>query len=101
MSYDRLAVHHLSDAPGNMVVILQYPGLDVGPAVLVAPLLQDDDLIHIPYVTVEIGFGGGNYLLATHQVTAVPHLFIGAAAGNVLAYEYEISRALSRLFFGT
>ena len=100
MSYERLAVHHLSDALGNLVVVLQYPGLDIGPAVLVAPLLQDATLLHIPYVTVEIEFDGKTFLLATHQITAIPHMFIGPMAGNVLSYEYEISRALSRLFFG-
>jgi toxin CcdB len=100
MSYERLGVHHLSDAPDTYVAILQYPGLDVGPAVLVAPLLQSDDLIHIPFVTVQVEFLGSTYLLATHQITAIPSVYIGHMVGNLMAYEYDISRALSRIFFG-
>jgi|CryGeyStandDraft_13_1057135.scaffolds.fasta_scaffold41108_3 hypothetical protein len=100
MSYERLAVHRLSDAPNTYVAILQYPGLDVGPPVLVAPLLQSDDLIHIPFVTVEVEFLGGIYLLATHQITAIPSVYIGEPLGDLMAYEYDIARALSRIFFG-
>lgn len=97
---ERLSVHQISDAPENLIVILQYHGLETGPARLVAPLLTDGDLMHIPVITVPVIVNDKPYLLATHQLTAFPEHFIGNRVGSLLAYEYDISRALSRLFFG-
>lgn len=97
---DRLSVHEISDAPENLVVVLQYPGLETGPARLVAPLLTDGALKPIPVVTVPVTLHGKSFLLAAHQMTAFPVEFIGNRVGSLLDHDYEIQRALSRLFFG-
>lgn len=97
---DRFAVHEISEDTDQLVVVLQYPNVATGPSLLVAPLLADSTLKPIPSITVDIEFGGQSYLLAVHQLSAFPKQFIGAQIGSLLAHEYDIQRALARLFFG-
>lgn len=98
--FDRFAVHKVRDDASQLVVILQYPGLDTGPAVLVAPLLPSEDFKPLPPITVDVGIDGGGYLLAVHQTSAFPVSYLGEQVGSLEAFEYDIARALSRLFFG-
>ncbi|MEQ9314964.1 MAG: CcdB family protein [Henriciella sp.] len=97
---ERLAVHEISDDPDQLIVVLQYPNVDTGPAVLVAPLMADSALKPIPSITLEVELRGKSYLLAMHQLSAFPKQFIGAQIGSLLEHEYAIQRALARLFFG-
>ena len=97
---ERLAVHEIRDDPDQLVVILQYPNVDTGPALLVAPLLADKSLQPIPSITLGVDIGGNHYLVAMHQLSAFPKQFIGAQVGSLLAHEYDVQRALASLFFG-
>lgn len=98
--FERFAVHKIRDNANQLVIILQYPGLDTGPAVLVAPLVDSEEFKPLPPITVDVAIEGGDYLLAVHQTSAFPVSYLGEQVGSLDAYDYEISRALSRLFFG-
>lgn len=97
---ERFAVHEISDDPEQLIVLLQYPHVDTGPAVLVAPLLADTALLPIPSITIEVVISDRSYILAMHQLSAFPKQLIGDRVASLITHEYEIQRALSRLFFG-
>ena len=97
---ERFAVHQISDDPGQLIVLLQYPHVDTGPAMQVAPLLADKRLRPIPSITIDVVTGDQPYILATHQLSAFPKQLIGDRVGSLIDHEYEIQRALARLFFG-
>lgn len=100
MTDDRFAIHQVVGDETQSIVILQYPGLDTGPAVLVAPLVLETELPAIPPVTVSIQVEGRAYILAMQQLSAFPKALIGPQTGNLADHEYDIQRALQRLFFG-
>lgn len=100
VAFKRLAVHRISDDQNRLVVILQYPGLDTGPSILVAPLFPKGELSPMPPVTVDIEIDGEGYILAVQQLSTFPRDYVGPEVGNLTDHEYEISCALSRLFFG-
>lgn len=97
---ERFAAHEISDDPEQLIVLLQYPHVDTGPAVLVAPLLADKILRPIPSVTIDVVVRDQSYILATHQLSAFPKQLIGRRVGSLIDHEYDIQRALSRLFSG-
>lgn len=97
---ERLSVHEIRDDPDQLVVVLQYPDIDTGPALLVAPLLSDRSLKPIPSVTLDVEIRGKPCLVAMHQLSAFPKQLLGTRVGSLLDHEYDIQRALARLFFG-
>lgn len=96
----RYPIYCVKDEPESYLVIMQYPGLDTGPGILVAPLINSETLPELPVITVPITLKGKNYILATHQISAFPIHLIGDQVGDLDNWDYEISRAIDRLFFG-
>ena len=97
---ERYGIYRLQNAPG-LFVLLQYPGVEQGETLVVAPLVPGAKVTGVDALTPEIQFAGETYLLGTHLLGAVRLKELGEQVGSALAYEYDISRALSRLFFGS
>jgi len=97
---ERLAVHRLSHGKPP-VVILQYPGMDTGDIVLAAPLYPAGAALPMEIITPEVVLNGDRFILGVHLLAGIRKSSLEGRMGDLLAYEYDISRALSRLFFGT
>ena len=82
------------------IVVLQYPGIDTGNYVLAAPLYPAGAAKPIDIVPPMVTLDGEAYLLGTHLLASVRASALGDEIGSLLAHEYEIQRALARLFFG-
>jgi hypothetical protein len=94
-----LPVHTLKGAR-RKVVVLQYPGLDTGASVLVAPLFPADELPELPGITPGVVVEGEAYLIAVQQLAAVQRKDLGPAEQSLAAHEYAVTNAINRLFFG-
>jgi len=93
------SVHRLK-ASGQRVVRLQYPRLDTGATVLVAPLYPAEKALELKIVTPRVEVDGSEFLVATHLLAAVQQKDIGPPEATLAAYEYVIANAINRLFFG-
>lgn len=96
---DRLTVHALKGTQ-RRVVVLQYPGLDTGSTLLVAPLYPAEDGLVLATVTPKVRLDDEDFLIAMHLLAAVPKQELGPAEASLAAEEYPITNALNRLFFG-
>ncbi len=92
-------VHTLRGAK-QRVVILQYPGLETGASVLVAPLFPASELPELDGVTPRVPIDGADHLIAVQQLAAVQRRDLGPAERTLAEYEYPIANAINRLFFG-
>ena len=81
-------------------MVLQYPDMDTGDFVLAAPLYPAGAAKPIDVVTPEVSVNDSVYLVGTHLLAGIRRDALAEPVGNLMSYEYEISRALSRLFFG-
>ena len=98
---DRFAIHALLDRRDVQVVVLSYPGLEQNGTVIAAPLLKEDSIAIVPILHPVVHTPSGMRVIAIERMSAISPKLLGENIGNLLAYEYDISRALSRLFFGT
>lgn len=95
----RLAVYRLHGKKPP-VVVLQYPDMDTGDFVLAAPLYPAGAAKPVEVITPEVSVDGAAYLVGTHLLAGIRKNALAEPLGDLMSYEYEISRALSRLFFG-
>ncbi|HXA40078.1 MAG TPA: CcdB family protein [Phenylobacterium sp.] len=82
------------------VVVLQSHFLAATPTTVVAPLLIDDDRSAYSEASVKIVFGGERYVLSIPELAGIEPSRLGRRSGAVTEYDYEIRRALDRLFTG-
>lgn len=82
------------------VVLLQYPGIDTGIVLLAAPLIAVHRVEALDIITPQVTLAADDYFIGTHLLAAIRKDVLGQKIGNLIEYEYEISRAISRLFFG-
>ncbi|MFN7164989.1 MAG: CcdB family protein [Hyphomonas sp.] len=94
-----LTVHTLKGAK-QKVVVLQYPGLDTGASILVAPLFPASELPELDGVTPRVNMDGEDHLVAVQQLAAVQRKDLGPVVRTLADYEYPIANAINRLFFG-
>jgi len=94
-----LAVFNVGDRRPP-IVVLQYPGIDTGDYVLAAPLYPVDAAKPIEIVTPRVELNGNAYLLGIHLMASIRKSALSNEVGSLLSYDYEIQRALSRLFSG-
>jgi hypothetical protein len=94
-----LTVHTLKGAK-QKVVVLQYPGLDTGASILVAPLFPASELPELEGVTPRVNLDGEDHLVAVQQLAAVQRKDLGPVVRTLADYEYPIANAINRLFFG-
>lgn len=94
-----LTVHTLNGAK-QKVVVLQYPGLDTGASILVAPLFPASELPELEGVTPKVNLDGEDHLVAVQQLAAVQRKDLGPVVRTLADYEYPIANAINRLFFG-
>ena len=94
-----LTVHTLKGAK-QKVVVLQYPGLDTGASILVAPLFRASELPELEGVTPKVNLDGEDHLVAVQQLAAVRRKDLGPVVRTLADYEYPIANAINRLFFG-
>jgi hypothetical protein len=95
----RLAVFRLNGKKPP-VVVLQYPDMDTGDFVLAAPLYPVGAARPIDVLTPEVSLNDTAYLVGTHLLAGIRRNALAEPIGDLMTYEYEISRAISRLFFG-
>ena len=94
-----MTVHTLKGAK-QKVVVLQYPGLDTGASILVAPLFPASELPELEGVTPKVNLDGEDHLVAVQQLAAVQRKDLGPVVRTLADYEYPIANAINRLFFG-
>ncbi len=93
------AVHRMTST-NRRVVVLQYPKLDTGPTVMVAPLYPAEDRLVLEDITLRVEIAGEGYLVAVHLMAAIQRRELGPAEASLAAHEYPIANAINRLFFG-
>jgi hypothetical protein len=94
-----LTVHTLKGTK-RRVVVLQYPGLDTGASILVAPLFPASDLPELQGVTPRVDLDGEDHLIAVQLLAAVQRKDLGPVERTLAQHEYAIANAINRLFFG-
>jgi toxin CcdB len=98
----RLDVRRLTQVRGvSLVVEMQAELLEDIKTVIVAPLAPVQQLPPISEVNPVFEFDGRQLALRLEQLISIPRARLGASAGNLLAYEYQIMRALDRLLSRT
>ena len=96
---EQYGVHTLKGQDG-LFLTLHYPGLDVAGTVVVAPLVPLGMLPEIPVLTPRVDVDGDPFLLLTYRLAAIDARRLERTVTHLLGQDYDISRALSRLFFG-
>lgn len=96
---EHLDIYHIDDTK-PLVVLLQNPLVDTGDFIFAAPLYAEASARPIEVLTPLISHNEEFYLLGTHLLSAIPKRSLTRCVGSALAHEYDIARALSRLFFG-
>jgi toxin CcdB len=87
-----------SDAP--FVCVLQSHYLDGMDTVMVAPMIRGQAGATNTQVVVPIAFGGETYLLDVALMASIEGRNLRKSVGSVLDREFDIRRALDRLFPG-
>jgi hypothetical protein len=88
-------------ATGALVVVLQYPGLEATGLVVVAPLSPSNGLPALDGLTPRIRFDDQDCLLLVYRLAAIRVEDLGVWRGSLANADYEITRAMDRLFHGT
>ena len=87
-----------TDAPYVCVIQSHYlAGMDT---VIVAPLLRADMAATNSQVTVPVSVDNENYALDLALMANIETRHLGDVVGNLLDHEFDIRRALDRLFTG-
>lgn len=81
-------------------MVLQYPDMATGDFVLAAPLYPAGAAKPIDVITPEVSLNQSGYLVGMHLLAGIRRDALAEPLGDLMSYEYEISRAISRLFFG-
>lgn len=97
---EHLAVFRV-DENRPLIVVLQYPGIDTGDFVLAAPLYPASTAKPIDVITPRVELDAEPYLVGVHLMASIRIGALKTKAGSLLSYEYDIQRALARLFTGT
>lgn len=100
MNLDAYAIVILEDVVAGEFVLLSYPGMETNGTVVIAPLLQKDKIAIVTTLHPLVETPFGDRVVAVERLAAVsPHL-ITPTAYSLIDYEYDIQRAMARLFFG-
>lgn len=91
-------VASMREARPYMVVLSSHLLPDLT-AVLVAPLIEVR-AASLPELSLPIDFGGKTYVLVTLDMAAIASRSLSRKAGDLIDHEYDIRRALDRLFTG-
>jgi len=83
-----------------LVVIVQSHLLDSLPTVVVAPLLRPAERPAFTQVGLPVAFNGEDYTCSLAELSATDAHRLSKSLGSLRDYEYEIRRALDRLFTG-
>jgi toxin CcdB len=83
-----------------LVVIVQSHLLDNLPTVIVAPLLRSAERPAFTQVGLSVTFNGEDYTCSLAELSATDVHRLSRPLGSLRDYEYEIRRALDRLFTG-
>lgn len=89
-----------SDSDAPFVCILQSHFLDAMDTVMVAPLLRATAQPTATQVTVPVKIDGDRHLLDVSLMANIERRSLGRPRGSLLEFEYDIRRALDRLFTG-
>lgn len=92
-------VHRLKDS-ANLVIILQYPGLETSSLVIVAPLIAADALPEITPMTPILQHEDQSWMVLTYRMAAIPESDLGEYITSFQDIDDAFHRALSRLFYG-
>jgi toxin CcdB len=82
------------------VVVLQSHLLGRLPSVVVAPLLSDDGRSAYVEASVIVDLLGAQYILSALELGVVDAEALRRPVGSLKDYEYDIRRALDRVFTG-
>ena len=82
------------------VVVLQSHLLDDLPTVIVAPLLRPAERPAFTDVGMHVSFSGEGYTLSVAELSATDARRLSRPVGSLRDYDYEIRRALDRVFTG-
>ena len=99
LNVQALSVHTLKGTV-QRVVVLQYPGLDTGASILVAPLYPASGLPELQGVTPRVNLDGEDHLIAVQLLAAVQRKDLGPVEQTLAVHEYAVANAINRLFFG-
>jgi toxin CcdB len=83
-----------------LVVVVQSHLLDNLPTVVIAPSLRPVERPAFTYVGMPVAFDGQDYTLSVAELSAIDVRRLARPLGSLQEFEYEIRRALDRLFTG-
>lgn len=100
MSLNQYAIVKLKGEANHDFVLLSYPGMETNGTVVVAPLLQEDEIAIVETLHPVMVTPAGSRVLAVERLAGVLPEFVEPTGTTLIEYDYLIHRALSRLFFG-
>lgn len=88
-------------ASGPLVLVLQSERVGHLKSIIVAPMNDTDLDAAVPQLTPLIDVDGKRFVLLTPFLSAIDRSDLAERIGDAGPYDYEITRALDRLFHGT
>lgn len=100
MKTDQYAIVRLQSDPTGVYIALSYPGLETNGTIIIAPLVAENmiAIVDTLHPVVETPFG--RKVIAVERLAAVLPDMVESSDHTLIAYDYLIHRALSRLFYG-
>jgi len=90
----------LNADPSGAYVLLSYPGMETNGTVVIAPLIAPDNIAIVETLHPIVETPTETRVIAVERLAAISPDFMVATTDTLIEYEYEIQRALSRLFYG-
>ena len=96
----RYSIVKLKSIPSDDFILLSYPGLETNGSVVIAPLLPKDAIAIVETLHPTVETSSGRRVVTVERLAGVSPDLIEPTQESLIAFEYAIDRALSRLFYG-
>lgn len=100
MTADHYAIVKLKSDPAGVYIALSYPGLETNGTIVVAPLVAESNIAIVETLHPIVETPYGRKVVAVERLAGVLPELVESSDHSLIAYDYLIHRALSRLFYG-
>lgn len=97
---DRFAIVTLKSRQDDAFILLSYPGIETNGTMVVAPLVAEDRIGIVDTLHPIVDTPMGRRVVAVERMAGVARDLVEETPVSLIRYEYPISCALSRLFYG-
>ena len=97
---DRYAIVTLKTHHEDEFILLSYPGMETNGTIVVAPLVPEDRIGIVETLHPIVDTPRGRRVVAVERMAGVARDLVQDTPHSLIEYEFRISGALSRLFYG-